>query len=291
MNAAIARVTAIGRTIDLRDRSNRYVVVASAVAGTLAGLVALLAGDGVAGAASAGAAAGLAAFTAWAVAREVDPDDSATAGIAVPLAIGALLIGQPYLAAVFAVLLAARIAGRTTGLALKPIDGVLVVGLAAYVATTPYGLIAAGGLAVAAGLDAGLEGAERWRRWLPAGVLVVGALAAVTAGEWPGWTTPGIGAIVLVLAAGPGIAAIPRGTPISTCDHTGEPLDPGRLRAARIITIFIALTYAVTGGGDSVAGVAPVFAALAAAGPAAALTRRRRSGTRHSAAASAGQSA
>lgn len=291
MNHALARVTAIGRAIDLEYRSNRYVVFASVVAGVVAGLVALLGGDDIGKAASIGVVAGLAAFAAWAVAREVDPDNTATAGMAAPLALIALLIGEPYLAAVFAVLLGARIAARPTGLPPKPVDGVLVVGLAGYVATTPYGLVAVGGLATAAGLDAGLDGAAGWRRWLPAGVLAAGALAAAIAGEWPGWTTPGLGAIVLVVVAGAGMAAMRRGTPTSTCDHTGEPLDPGRLRAARMIAILVALTYAVTGGGAAVAGLAPVFVAFAAAGPAVVVSRRRRPHTMRAAGPPTGRAA
>ncbi len=277
---AMARVTAIGRAIDLSYRSNRYVVAASGAAGAIAGLVALTAGDGFGTAVASGLVAGLAAFTAWAVAREIDPDDPTVAALAAPVAAIALPIGEPYLAAVFTVLLLTRITARTTGLAPKPADALLVVGLAGYVATTPYGLIATGGLAVAAGLDAGLDGAPGWRRWLPAGVLAAGAAAAVFAVEWPGWTTPSLGAIALVLAAGVGTATLRRGTPTSRCDHTDEPVDPGRLRAARLVALTVALAYGVAGGGAAVAGLAPVFAAFAAAGPAAILSRRHSAGAR-----------
>ncbi len=289
MNDPLARVTSIGRAIDVRYASNRYILVASMLLAAAAGAVTLVVGDTLAAAARAALLAGLAAFAAWALAREIDPDTTASAALAAPLAVLSLLVGEPFLGAVFAVLLAGRIVGRTTGLPLRPTDGVLVVGLAVYVAAAPFGVVAVGGLALAAALDAALDAQPGWRRWLAPTVIGAGGTAAVVAGEWPGWTTPGIGALALVLAAVVGTLAMRRGALTSTCDHTGEPIDPVRLRFTRVITLVVPLAYGVIGGEAAIAGLAPVFAAFAGAGIAA-IGIRARSG-RTNGAVAAGTSA
>lgn len=278
MSAALARVTAIGRAVDLRHGSNRYAVAASAAAGAVGGVPALLDGEGLAAAIADAVVFGFAAFAAWAVAREIDPDRTVTGALAAPFALAALLIGEPYLAAAFAVLVMGRITTRTTGLPLKPIDGLLVVGLGAYVATTPFGLIAVGGLGLAVALDAAIDGHDGWRRWLALAVLLSGIAASVVGGEWPQWSTPGPGAVALVVAAVVGAALMPREDPSSTCDHTGRPVDPARLRAGRTVTLVVALAYTIVGGGDAIAGLGPVFAAFAAGGAAAVIHRRPATG-------------
>ena len=266
----------LGRPIDPRYPSNRFAMVAAAAAATIAGLVVLVDGGEVGDAAGWAARAGIAVFLAWAIARELDPDDSTSAAVATPAALLALLAGPPNLAAGFAVLLAVRVVVRTTGLWPQPIDLVFLVGLAGYAGYQGLGIVAAAVLALAIGADTLLpRPAPAFHSWV--GVAALGAAIGGFAlgGDWPAWDLPGgIEVIVLVLGVA-GVLALRSEIPTSLGDHRNEPLDGRRLLAGRLVGMGAALTFSVAAGGSGIAALTPLWAALAATG-ALSMTRSRR---------------
>lgn len=259
--------SAIGRPLDPRYPSNLFILIAAPVAG-VAWLAWKLAteGDWSEALLRAAIAAG-ATFLAWAIARELDPDRPWTAGVA---AIGTAAVvgaGPPSLLVSFGVLMAARIAGRTTGLAPRVTDLVPMALLAALVGSSDPGL--------AAGVVLGLVLVAD--RWLPGGALGVSvplgllgvAGAVIAAAVWgvlepapglpvgPEWVVAGVAVAGLAALGRPRSCAAP-------CDYRDDPVDARRIRLGRLTAVVACgLTFVWLGGAGLTAGSA-AWAALAA---------------------------
>jgi hypothetical protein len=257
----------IGRPIDFSYPSNVYVVAVSAAAGVGAGVLGLVRGKGLMTSLGWGVLAGAASFLAWAVARELDPDHPVSAVLAAPLGAAALAAGPAGLGMTGVVLLTARIAARTTGLAPSFPDLVFVSGLSWYAATRPGGL----GVAVVAGLALAADhvlpaGSRRRVAWGAAAVVAGSVVAAVLAGT----VVPepeGFDAGSWVLAGGALIGVLPAAIvtePRSRCDITGEKVTRRRVRAARVAVPASVGAAALWGGGGGVAALGPVIAAVVA---------------------------
>jgi hypothetical protein len=265
---ASSNPSGIGRIIDFRYPSNRFAVAAMFGAGLIAGVAALLGGEDLLDAALHGVAAGGATFLAWTVGREVDPDRPWTAGVA---AIGAGLLvigGRPSLGQTAVLMLAARILTRSTGLELTWIDrGVVIVG-SGYVASTAGGFPIVLVVAVMLGLDGHLVGGRRGPGW---GTMAAVAAAAVLGG----WLGDAIafdrqhldgGDVAAALTAGVGLLGLVRRPTVTVqSDFRGIPLRVDRVWAARVGVALAGGLAVMWAGGDAVAGLGPVWAALAAA--------------------------
>jgi len=260
-------MSGLGRPIDLSYPSNRYAVAILLLSGAVGSIAAFVAGEGWLESLAWGVLAGGAAFLAWAIGREVDPDRASTAAIAAPLAAAAVAVGRPSLWSAAAVLLAARVAVRSTGVAPKPVDlamvAVVVAAAASSAVGVPAGLLA-GGILVA---DRALA--------RPAPVFVAAAglvvvLAAVAIGAVRGTLAPDpagfeLGEAVVAGLAGIGcLAVFGPARPRSLGDLTAEPLVGSRLRAARIVTAAALVGAAAWAGGPGVVALAPAGAALGA---------------------------
>lgn len=257
-------VTALGRPIDPRVASNRYAVIAAALAAVAAGAVAAIGGGDPLGWAVRG---GLAAFLAWAVGRELDPDRPRAAALAAPLGLAALAAGKPSLFAVAAVLLAVRIGVRTTGLWPSRVDLVAMAALAALAGWQLHGVWAGIGLAGMLALDTRLPRPAPPRSLAGGAAAAVAALAAAAVGDGfaGGWALPDV-AESLVLGGGAlAVLALRSHPPESTGDYTGVTLDAVRLRAGRLVAVAVLAATALAGGGAGVAALAPVWAAFAGA--------------------------
>lgn len=246
------RVTALGRRLDPQWPTNLAVLVSIPVGALVAALAAPVV-PGLAAtprllAAVVGAAVVLGA---WALGRELAPDDPRAAFLALGLGFAVLLVvpdGSVVL--LFTTLLLVRIVNRSVGLPPRTGDGILVVALVGWsvFVTRSYGVGLVG--AVAFGLDAHLEGGRR-RQWGFAGLclLMVGALAA---GQVPrprpltvevalALPTPGVLVATLVTAA-LFVAAIVRTRALaSAADATGQPLSTRRVRLGMSIALLMAL--------------------------------------------------
>jgi hypothetical protein len=254
----------IGRPIDPSSASNRYALAAAVLAGVVAGAVTLVT-SGFGDAVRWGFLGGAGAFLAWAIAREVDPDDTVAAAVAAPLGLAALLVGAPGVAASAAVLIAARIMVRTTGRSPTPLDLVVLVAGAGYLGTQPVAWVPLAALVVAVAHDAVVTGGGMARlAAAPLAMVAAGVLGALVAEPGWSWTTPDAAALVVgiagVVAA---LAALPTDHPRSVGDLTGDPLQHHRLVTGRVLVLAAGLGSFALLGGDGVAAVSPLWAAFA----------------------------
>ena len=261
------RFTSIGRGLDPRIPSNLLVLLVTPLAGLVAGAVVLVAGDGLGSAARTGVLAAGSAFLAWAIAREIDPDDPLPAGVAAVAAPFAILIGDPGLGVTAAALFTARILVRSTGLVPRPTDLAAVAGLAWYLGTRPGGLPAALVLAAAVAADRRLPGdGSPWS--VPAALAAAGgavvaaaltdriAIDGVPPTGWE-WLLVGVAAAGALLILRPPLV-------VSVCDATDERITERRLRAARLGALASAAGPLLWLGGPGLAVAAGTWAAMAA---------------------------
>jgi len=143
----------LGRPLDPDSPSNRGVLVVSLAAGaaTVGARLLLGADDPI----RAGVASASAAFEAWAIGRELDPDELSTANSAMLIAIAARGLGRPSLSATVPILLGTRLAVGTTGMRLQAIDTGTVAAAGGIAATRAAGLPALGVLAAGLARDSG----------------------------------------------------------------------------------------------------------------------------------------
>ena len=120
------QLTSLSRVVDPRYSSNRLVIVGAAAAALIVSVSSLAGFD--LGSGPLLAAVGV--FLAWAIARELDPDQPASAAIAIPLSFVLLLVlGPASLLVSTGILLGTRLATGTVGTPLRPLDigGIIVV--------------------------------------------------------------------------------------------------------------------------------------------------------------------
>ncbi len=255
--------SALGRPIDIRYASNRYVIFVTLAAGAV-GLLASL-GDGVGNAIGSGLVAGGAAFLAWAVARELDPDRVLASYLAAPAGLALWFFDAPGLLITGAVLLAIRSVVRTTGYPVLVGDVAFLVAYAAITGLRPGGVLGAAALGVVVVGDTLVAGRSRPAVYYAGGLAVVVA-AVATSVVWAdafGFTTITLGAAVLIGLAIAGATLTPLGDVRSVGDYSGRPLDPRRVRAGRMLAVALAAGYLVYGGSDGLTTVGPLLAAMA----------------------------
>ena len=170
----IYRYSSIARPLDPSCATNRAVLLllplaalAGAAQGWVEGLAAMSAFQQA-------LVAALGAFAAWALARELDPDHNASAFIAMALGFAATLwVESPGILVVFVTLGLVRLVNRSTGLAARSSDSVLMLLLSIlviYIDQSPFfGLVAA----LAFFLDGSLK--EPLRRQVMFGFVAAGA--------------------------------------------------------------------------------------------------------------------
>ncbi len=259
-------ITSIGRPIDPSHPTNRAMLLLLPVAATVAGILAASQDAGVREVLLRAGGGALAAFGAWAVAREIVPDDEiAGAFLAMTLGYGAYLGLDAALAPLFAGLFYARVVSRSTGRAATGLDSLAVTGFALFTAWrtgTPWPAVVG---AVAFGLDAVLTPGLA-RQWLFAGLCGAGAIALTTAGLTPDVTplqpdlVPRTIATIVVVGA---IALIATTRSVAARgDLTGAPLSVGRVRGAQAVVLLTALATAASGSAGIEAG-SPIWGCLA----------------------------
>lgn len=265
----LTSITAIVRTIDPRLRTHQF-HLAVAVSGALVVIAVEVERLGsIAEALGPAANAGLTIFLAWAIAREIDPDQARTANLAAILAVaGWLLSGPDNLAALFMLLLATRITLRSTGLKPTLLDGLVFLPVAAFWAgRTVAGWMAALTLAYALARDHRLPDPASTRNLVAAFLSSTTAAGGVilSGGFGSGWADSGPLPLALMAAGIIGGLALPGYVPTSKTDYTGEILDFFRLRSARRTLLGGATLTVLAAGGAGVAGLSAIWAVLVAA--------------------------
>ncbi len=147
-NHRMYRYTSIGRPLDPRFPTNKAVLLLLPLAAVVGAVAGFFDGLAVLEAVQKALSFLLVTFGAWALARELDPDDQVAAFIAMALALlAALAMDSPGILIVFATLGLVRIVNRSTGLAAKKSDSLIVMLLVfavIYFTESPlYGTVAA----------------------------------------------------------------------------------------------------------------------------------------------------
>jgi hypothetical protein len=202
-------------------------------------------------------------FLAWTLGRELDPDHPGAAFVgalmAVPLGIVAggvgLLLGAWQL-------LFLRLVNRSTGVAVRPLESLVLVGLTLWLGWSIHpiiGLLATAALLADGSLREG-NGAHLivggtlgffsliWLLWLGPNVL-----------RWPAtvWLAAGL------LSAGVFVGwALRQGPPASRADLTGRPLGRRRVLAAQVLAVLIGLGLLFALGPDGMWQSVPLWATM-----------------------------
>lgn len=231
-----SRVSALGRMIDIRYASNRFVVAAAGLGGaaTLVYRIAADAGDPLLWAFRVAAAV----FLAWALARELDPDHPVSAAVAAIAAGPAVALAPPEIGAMAGFIIAVRIIVRSTGMSAHPWELAAVVLFVAYLAAGPAGWPAAIALTWAMWIDGSHEHIPHPPSRIAALVAAAAAIAVAVVTFPTDLTFDRSWPATLVFLAGILAAwlAVNRMTaPVSTGDHDRAPLSPHRLALGRIM--------------------------------------------------------
>lgn len=261
-------VTGLGRPIDLTNASNQWAVGISVLAGLTQGALLLL-GDGD-GNLILPAMVSISVFLAWAIARELDPDRTMTAVLAMAIAAPIILVaGGPTPAVAAAALLGVRVIAGTVGRSLTLLDVAVMAAAGIYsgirVESWPIAIL----IAVVLFLD-GRRHSRAWAIFTVAGA----ALVALIVANGP---TPLIDISVVAQMVAVGVAmfvSIPVRKVDSRSDSNGILLSAGRITIARV-SLGSALAAGVFLSGGNIGPTAPALAALVAAALSQVVSRRQ----------------
>lgn len=255
------RLTTLARVVDLRYRSNRAILFVTLVVAA-AGWIGFGALDG--GFADALALGG-ASFLAWAIGRELDPDEPASALVAALGATGVvILLGASELWVLAGILVIARLLLRSVGPPPTLLDLAALLGLGVVLGTRPGGWPVGLVLAFAIARDRTLPGDPARLSRLTA-LLVASASTGVAIASGVGaWRTPSVGEWAL---AGLGIVAgmlIRPVQPLSPTDVGGLVLIGRRLASARRVTLVALMAVVLLAGGSGIVAAGGAYASVVA---------------------------
>jgi hypothetical protein len=242
-----ARRSCLARPLDPSYPTNRAVIIILPIAGLVAAGVGFLRGvhdwhlllTALGGAGT--------AFVAWALARELAPDDNPAAFVSMALAYGTFLrVPHTSVMLVFLTIALVRILNRSVGIPARPVESaaiVLLVGWTIYSNRNPLPAVVA---AVAFALDAILAPVLRWQWVFAVACMGLASLVTIPTGAswnpvgpieipWLPWALGGVAAVFIVV-----IVRTQQLT--STCDLTGEPLSPPRVQAGMAVGLMVATT-------------------------------------------------
>jgi hypothetical protein len=260
----LSDLTALGRPIDPNYPTNRAIVALTVVVMVAAIVVRLLMGTAWLASARWGIGAGLAVFLAWALARELDPDHDLSAFVGAGLMlVGIFLFDLPALLMLFWLLVALRSVNRTSGLPVKMLDSLLLLGLGGWLAW--QGQWVAGVMTAIAFLLDGRLSPRLGRQVLFAGLaLVVTVIVSVFNGQVRMASGPSLPVVVaVVVMAGLYATVIVASREVkSVGDVTGERLSSRRVQAAQIIALATALAMAWWAGKSGAVALLPLWAAM-----------------------------
>lgn len=284
MTKPIYRLSSIARPLEPQYPTNLAVLILLPLIALGTGAAAFFLRDAsLADAVSTGIGGLLAAFLAWALGREVDPDRNEAAFVAMALTVVAIGLGwAPALWVLALALMATRIVVRTVGQAAKLTDLALVTvlaGLAVFVdGYWAMGLIAGFAMAVDllydrkrtlnlvfAAFATGLSMFAVVQRGGDWGALTLQPLGAID----PGWS---LAALIVTALSAVFILTCPAVT--SVCDASSEPLERRRVRGGAVIVILFA-TAAMFEGEAGLLATLPIWAVLAGMIEARVMPRRK----------------
>jgi hypothetical protein len=250
------------RLFDLRLSSNRFVLVASAMALVGFGVFQVVRGVAPGLAVSGGLEAGFSVLLSWALARELDPDNTTSATVAGFAGFAIFLTGPTNLGAVTALMFAVRLVTRSPGAPPTVLDLGWLPALAAYTARSTGGFLT--GVALAAALAWTAERPSRGRQLLSALVaaVVTLTLAALRETLQPDPVVPTPTQWVVLGAALISLPWLRIPAAESVGDLSGEPLSQARLVQARFLAVATGGLVAGWLGGAAATAFVGLWAAL-----------------------------
>ncbi len=254
------RLTGLQRVFDPRILTHRTI----AIIGVASGALSLALGGELIDAFWSGIAAGL----AWALARELHPDNNLAALAAGVIAgVFQALVGGVGLGVCYLLIVYLRIIVRTTGKTPTTFDLMLNLVVVLFVSNTLPGFLASLGVALALFLSPILPSPspKSHRMWAAAyAALALTSLAFSSSPEAP--DPSGATWLLFSISMLLSIGLFPATRPTSVGDMDGEPLDGGRLRLGRIELIALLAVVTISTLGAGVVPAAPAFAAVVATG-------------------------
>jgi hypothetical protein len=265
----LTSITGIARIVDPRLPTHQFHLAVAVLGGLVLMAVESEKRGSITGALGPAVNAGVTVFLAWALAREVDPDEARTANLAALLAVVArLLAGPGNLVALLMFLLATRIVLRSTGLQPTLLDGLVFLPVAAFLAgRTVTGWMAALILAYALAHDHRLPDPAKGYSLIAAFVVSASASAGVilSGAFGSGWMAPAAAPLALTAAGVIAGLFLPGYIPMSRTDYTDQMLEFFRLRSTRWVLLGGYILTVVVGGGAAMAELSAVGVVLVAA--------------------------
>ena len=260
----LRKISAIARPVDPDFPTNRAIALIAAAIVAVDFIRRLFTDSNLFTSAWTAAGVGLAVFFAWALCREIDPDQdySAFVGGGVAL-VGTLLWGVPELAVLFWMLLAVRFVNRTTGLRATAIDSIAMLSLATWLAFRvwwPVGALTA----VAFLLDGWLSQPCLRHRIFGFLILAVTIGAGLLGGALWKFSGPtmasGTIAFLMCLVFVPVFFA--SRDLRSLCDDTKERLSTARIRAAQLLVLTVGVSAVCWIGAAGLFALWPIWSAV-----------------------------
>lgn len=244
--AVIYRWTSLFRAYDLSLKSNRLILLLSAIGSAIGFAFGLFSSPDVWPAFGWAVVGGLTPFAAAALAKEIDPDHPGSAVLAAALGLPAVwLAPAESLLPLLWLLMLLRFVNRSTGLAPKATDTLVVALLAGWLVWigSPLFGVLTGAVFI---IDAVLPGGRRAHGALGAAVIVA-AVAYWIANAYRFAPTPAptwlvVALLTLTMALFGFILACY--VILSPGDATGRPLDPARIQATQVMALSVGLSFA-----------------------------------------------
>ena len=189
-------------------------------------------------------AATLSAFGAWALTRELAPDDNPAAFVSLVLALGAQLVFGPItVLPLFVALVLVRIVNRSTGMRPRVVETALLVGFITWTIVRLDDPMIGVAASLAFFLDASLAQPARWQLLTGFTCFLVSLYFVVS----DGLSTPALtglhGAALIagiVVILGFFWVLVSTRDVRAVGDVSGEPLDPARVRSGMFVAAFLA---------------------------------------------------
>jgi hypothetical protein len=261
-NYRIYQYTSIGRPLDPAWPTNKAVLILLPIAAVLGAALAWTAGGTLTEVLLRALNVALVLFVSWALARELDPDDPSVAFISMAAGIlAAVVIDSPDVLAAFAALGLIRVVNRSTGLAARKSDSLLLVLLSITVVYWSDSPLFGGVAALAFLLDGSLKDPLR-HQWVFA-LVCLGAMVVYRVDHDLGFGQLGapdslfewLSVLFLLMFA---LDTVLTRTTHARGDVNNRPLDPNRVRGGMVVGLLAALQ-----GINRPAGVAVIVAAIA----------------------------
>ncbi len=249
-------ISTLGRPVDIRYRSNRFIAgfIAVVLFGTFA--INLANNHSVDKSGVIAFNMMLTTFVAWAIGRELDPDFNLSAYLAAPLAIiVAVLWDPPAILAIAGTMFAIRLVNRTVGPPPTTLDlGVLVIA-SGLLSAMGHPIVGAG-IGMGIGLNHFLPKPDHSRS-LPTALLALIAVGIGTIIALPidiDWTFDPIAVVVIISITVLYLYATRHNpsTPESSCDLIDEKLNPTRILVGQYIALAIGMLNIIVFANDGV---------------------------------------